>query len=108
MSKVKTTNDGAFEQDVLKNNKPVLVDFWADWCPPCHAIAPILDELSEEYGDKLDITKLNVDENQLTPMTFQITAIPTLIIFQGGEAKQVIRGLLPKNQLKAELDKFVD
>ena len=78
---IKHVTDASFEADVLKSGKPVLVDYWAEWCGPCKAIAPILDELSTQYGDKLQIAKMNVDENQEVPGKFGIRGIPTLMLF---------------------------
>jgi thioredoxin 1 len=85
------TSDATFESDVLKSDKPVLLDFWAEWCGPCKMIAPILDELSGDYADRLQIAKLNIDENPQTPPKFGIRGIPTLILFKNGtvEAQKV-------------------
>lgn len=91
--------DANFEEEVLKASKPVLVDFWASWCGPCKMIAPILDELSGTYGDKIKITKLDVDANKETPGKFNIRGIPTLIIFKNGEPDSTKVGALSKAQL---------
>ena len=98
-SLIKHVTDASFEADVLKSGKPVLVDYWAEWCGPCKAIAPILDELSAQYGDKLQIAKMNVDENSEVPGKFGIRGIPTLMLFKGGELVATKVGAMPKVQL---------
>ncbi len=97
--------DANFETLVIKSDKPVLIDFWAPWCGPCRAIAPIIDELSEEYDGKANIYKMNVDENTATPAKYAIRAIPTLMIFKNGELVEQIVGGVSKEQLQAALDK---
>jgi thioredoxin 1 len=98
-------NDGEFEQEVIKAEKPVLVDFWAPWCGPCHMVAPMLEELAQELGETVKIAKMNVDENPKTPTLYGIRAIPTLILFKGGEVVEQITGVVPKDQLKSTLEK---
>jgi thioredoxin 1 len=95
---IKHVSDASFEQDVLKSDKPVLLDFWAEWCGPCKMIGPILEELSQEYGDKLQIAKMNVDENQGVPAQFNIRGIPTLILFKNGAVAAQKVGALAKSQ----------
>jgi len=97
--------DSSFEQVVLKSDLPVLVDFWAPWCGPCRAIAPVVEELSKDYGKKLKIAKCNVDDNPKTPGKYGIRAIPTLIIFKGGEVSEQITGAVAKSQITAAIDK---
>jgi thioredoxin 1 len=101
---IKYVTDASFEQDVLKSDKPVLLDFWAEWCGPCKMIGPILEELSGEYGDKLQIAKMNVDENQGVPAQFNIRGIPTLILFKNGTVAAQKVGALAKSQLTAFID----
>ena len=103
-SQIQHVTDDSFEPEVLKSDVPVLVDYWAEWCGPCKMIAPILDQVAQEYDGRLKIAKLNVDENQSTPAKFGIRGIPTLMLFKNGnlEAKRV--GALSKSQLTAFLD----
>lgn len=99
--------DSSFEQVVLKSDLPVLVDFWAPWCGPCRAIAPVVEELSNDYGKKLKIAKCNVDDNPKTPGKYGIRAIPTLIIFKGGDVSEQITGAVAKSQITAAIDKVL-
>ncbi|WP_298751997.1 thioredoxin [uncultured Serinicoccus sp.] len=100
------TSDATFTEDVLQHDGPVLVDFWAPWCGPCKMIAPILEELSEEWGDKLKVVKLNTDENPQTTQSYGITGIPTMHVYSGGEVVKTIVGALPKKKLANELEPF--
>jgi thioredoxin 1 len=102
------TSDGNFDQDVLKSNKPVLLDFWAEWCGPCKMIAPILEEIATEYQDRLQIAKLNIDENPHTPPKYGIRGIPTLILFKNGTVEAQKVGALSKSQLATFLDQHLD
>lgn len=95
--------DDTFQAEVLAVEKPVLVDFWADWCGPCRMVAPELEKLAAEYGDKIKIVKMNVDENPKTPGAYSIMGIPTLIVFEGGEEKKKIVGYLPEKKLETAL-----
>jgi thioredoxin 1 len=101
---IKHISDASFEADVLQSDKPVLVDYWAEWCGPCKMIAPILAETAKEYGDRLQITKMNVDENRDVPAKFGIRGIPTLMLFKGGQLAATKVGALSKAQLAQFLD----
>jgi thioredoxin 1 len=92
-------SDGSFDSEVLKSDKPVLVDFWAPWCGPCRAIAPIIEELVKEYGGQIKFTKCNVDDNPVTPGQYGIKAIPTLIFFNNGKVVNQITGMVAKSKL---------
>ena len=96
--------DTDFDEKVLKSNVPVLVDFWADWCMPCKMIAPMVEELSQEYDGKLDFAKLDVDSNPSTAMTYGVRSIPTLLIFKEGKPVDQIVGAVPKGVLKKKID----
>ena len=104
---IKHVTDDTFDVDVLKSDKPVLVDYWAEWCGPCKMIAPILDEVSKDYGGRLQVAKMNVDENSQVPAKFGIRGIPTLMLFKGGELAAKHTGALSKSQLTAFLDRHL-
>jgi thioredoxin 1 len=101
---IKHISDASFESDVLKAGKPVLVDYWAEWCGPCKMIAPILDEVSETYKEKLQVAKMNVDENRDIPAKFGIRGIPTLMLFKDGQLAATKVGAMSKAQLTAFID----
>ncbi len=104
---LKTVTDASFDTDVLQADKPVLVDYWAVWCGPCRMIAPILEEIDKTHGEKLQIAKLNVDENPRTASEYGIVSIPTLNVFQGGRVVKQIVGAKPKAALLKDLAEFL-
>ncbi|MEY2816223.1 MAG: hypothetical protein RJA78_799 [Actinomycetota bacterium] len=104
----KSVTTATFQADVLSSGKPVLVDFWAEWCGPCRMVSPILDEISAEHGEKLAIVKVNVDEEPALAQQYGITSIPALQVFQGGEVVKSIVGAKPKPQLLADLSEFIN
>jgi len=99
--------DENFEQEVVKSAQPVLVDFWAPWCGPCRMIGPVIEELAKEYAGKVKVCKLNTDEAQDTAAKYQISAIPTILLFKGGKVVQQLVGLQPKEELKKHLDELI-
>lgn len=106
--KIVYLSDDTFEKEVLQSDKPVMVDFWASWCGPCLALTPIIDELAEEYGDKIKICKLNVDENQKTAMEYGIRGIPTILFFKNGKVVEQSVGLVPKDYLENLIKKVLE
>jgi len=102
-----TATDAAFN-DLINGDKPVLVDFWAEWCGPCRMVGPIVEEIAGEYAGKIGVAKLNVDENPQTAMQYDVMSIPTLIVYQDGAEKKRIVGARPKQALLAELDEFIN
>jgi len=104
---IQYVSDATFDAEVLQSSLPVLVDYWAEWCGPCRMIAPILDEIAKEYAGRLNVAKLNVDENQQTPQKFGIRGIPTLMLFKNGNIEATKVGALSKSQLTAFIDSHI-
>ncbi|MCG8475683.1 MAG: thioredoxin TrxA [Cytophagales bacterium] len=104
MSEIVNVTDASFEDEVLKSDTPVLVDYWAEWCGPCKMIAPVLDEISRDYADRLKVCKLNIDENEATAPKYNVRGIPTLMLFKSGTVEATKVGALSKSQLTAFLD----
>ena len=102
-----TLTDDTFDQEVLKSDKPVLVDFWAEWCMPCKMIAPIMEELAKDYNGQVKIAKLDIDENNQTASQFQVMSIPSLLLYKDGEVVERIVGVVPKEQIEGILDSYV-
>ncbi|GAA4282552.1 thioredoxin [Brevibacterium daeguense] len=103
----KEVTDATFDAEVLKSDKPVLVDFWAPWCGPCRMVSPIVDEIADENADKLNVVKVNTDENMETAAAYGITSIPALYVFKDGEVAKTIIGARPKPALLQELQEFI-
>jgi len=107
MSSARDVTDQNFATEVLTSEKPIMVDFWAEWCGPCRAVSPILDQIATEHSDKIDVVKLNVDDNPETAMKYQITSIPTMKVFRAGEVVKTVIGAKPKPALEADLQEFL-
>lgn len=107
MSNALEVNDANFEQEVKQSDVPVLVDFWAPWCGPCRKIAPMIDEIAEEYKGKIKVVKVNTDENVRTAQEFSISGIPSLLVFKGGEAVERLVGLMQKTNLVSSIEKYL-
>ena len=100
-------SDDNFENEVLKSEQPVLIDFWATWCGPCRTIAPIVEEIASEYNGKIKVGKLDVDNNQQTAIKYGVRSIPTLLVFKNGEVKETIIGAVPKGQIVQKLNSVI-
>jgi thioredoxin 1 len=107
MSNAKDVTDASFAEDVLNSSDTIMVDFWAEWCGPCRAVSPILDQIASEHSEKIKIVKLNVDDNPQMAMKYQITSIPAMKVFRGGEVVKTVIGAKPKPALEADLAEFL-
>lgn len=104
---IQEISDANFEQDVLKCEQPVMVDFWAAWCGPCKALAPLVDEIATQYNGRLKVFKMDVDRNNATPMRYGIRGIPTLLVFKGGQVQEQIVGYVPKDKIEQAISKHI-
>ncbi|MFN4279141.1 thioredoxin [Thermosynechococcus sp.] len=107
MSSALSVTDATFEQEVLNSDIPVLVDFWAPWCGPCRMVAPVVDEIANEYQGRVKVVKVNTDENSKVATDFGIRSIPTLMIFKGGQKVDILVGAVPKTKIEATLEQFL-
>ena len=107
MGATKAVTDATFDTEVLQSSKPVIVDYWAEWCGPCRQVAPVLEEIAREHGDKIDVVKLNIDENPAVSTRYKIMAIPTMSVFKDGEVVKQIVGAKPKAALLRELAEYL-
>jgi len=107
MAEIVDVTDQSFEAEVLQSDTPTIIDFWAEWCAPCRAIAPIVKDLAEQYGEKVKIVKMNIDENPSTPSKYEVRAIPTVLAFRDGEVVEMLQGARPKGDFEEMVKKLL-
>ena len=107
MAEIVDVTDQTFEAEVLNSDTPVIIDFWAEWCAPCRAIAPIVKDLADEYGDRVKIVKMNIDENPSSPAKYEVRAIPTVLAFRNGEVVEMLQGARPKGAFEEMVQKLL-
>ncbi|HEX2111086.1 MAG TPA: thioredoxin [Gaiellaceae bacterium] len=107
MAEIADVSDANFEDEVIRSDRPVVVDFWAPWCQPCRIIAPILDEMAEQHGERVKFTKLNVDDNPQTAARFNVLSIPMVVLFEGGEPRQAVIGARPKSHYEGAWERWL-
>jgi len=107
MAEIAEVNDQNFEAEVLQSDKPAVIDFWAEWCAPCRAIAPIVKELADTYGDRVKVVKMNIDENPSTPAKYEVRAIPTVLAFRDGQVVQMLQGARPRSAFEEMIQKLL-
>ncbi|MGQ9577938.1 MAG: thioredoxin [Candidatus Aminicenantales bacterium] len=107
MTPIANISDSTFEEEVLRSARPVLVDFWAPWCAPCHVMLPVIDEIAKSFGDKVKVAKVNVDENPVTPQKYGIRGIPTLIFFSQGKVEETLVGVQPKEKIIEIINRLI-
>jgi thioredoxin 1 len=107
VAEIADVSDANFEDEVIRSDRPVVVDFWAPWCQPCRIIAPILDEMAEQHGDRVKFTKLNVDDNPQTAARFNVLSIPMVVLFEGGEPRQAVIGARPKSHYEGAWERWL-
>ncbi|HXV36490.1 MAG TPA: thioredoxin [Myxococcota bacterium] len=107
MTRIVDVTDQTFEAEVLKSDKPVLIDFWAEWCAPCRQIAPVIKDLAEQYGDRVKVAKMDIDSNPSTPGQFGIRAIPTILSFKNGRVVEQLQGARPKADFQAAIERLL-
>ena len=106
MAAISDVTDSTFEKEVIKSDRPVLVDFWAEWCAPCRALAPVVKEIADEYGDRIRILKMDIDANPTTPARYSVRAVPTLLLFRNGQVADQLVGAVPKARIVEKIERL--